>query len=186
MRIRLSVWALAFASLAGGLQAQSASAKDVEAAIMLPKAAADVRREGVPAKDVSGALDILYKKNVPPADARNVLLTERDVAHNNGPSGNFGAFVQSKLDQGLRGRELADAIRAEHGLPPKANDKKVEKSKDNNKKVEKAKAGDKKVEKAKGNNKKTATKSKTKTKSKSKPAEQGKPTNEKPIDPMGH
>ena len=31
-----------------------------------------------------------------------------------GPTDNFGAFVQSKLDQGLRGRELSDAIRAEH------------------------------------------------------------------------
>ena len=145
MRTTLSLCAAAVVLLAGRLNSQSPPKRDILAAIALPKAAEDVRREGVSATDVGKLIDILLGKHVPPDDARQILITERDVARNHGPVGNFGAVVQSKLDQGLRGRELADAIRAEHGLAPRGDKPKAgEKGKTDKGKAGATKPGQKK------------------------------------------
>jgi hypothetical protein len=84
------------------------------AAARLPVIAAEARRAGVPDSDIRAALDAMQRRNVPAAEAHDVLEEERNAARERGPIGNFGAFVQTQLDAGLRGRDLAAAIRVEH------------------------------------------------------------------------
>jgi len=47
-------------------------------------------------------------------------------AEEHGPVDNFGAFVKSKLAEGLRGRDLADAIAIEHKVRGKGKPKGIE------------------------------------------------------------
>jgi hypothetical protein len=68
----------------------------------------------VPDSAVRAVLEALQRRQVTPGDAKDVLDEERGDVREHGPIDNFGAFVQSKLDAGLRGRDLAAAIRAEH------------------------------------------------------------------------
>lgn len=84
------------------------------AAAQLPVTAAEARREGVPDAEVRAILDALRGANVPAHEARHLIDEERSARREHGPVDNFGAFVQSKLQAGLRGRDLAAAIRAEH------------------------------------------------------------------------
>lgn len=115
MQIRPILLLLAAPLAAGPAVAQAVSLADrVIAAATLPALARDLRVSGVPDKDVSDVLGVLSNRKVRPEDARVILKEEADAARQHGPVDNFGAFVQSKLDQGLRGRELAAAIRAEH------------------------------------------------------------------------
>jgi hypothetical protein len=86
----------------------------VLAAALLPVSAAEARREGVPDSEVRALLNALQNANVRADEARELLDEERADRREHGPVDNFGAFVQSKLQAGLRGRELAAAIRAEH------------------------------------------------------------------------
>lgn len=102
------------------LPAASASAQvpdwvtQILAAAQLPVTAAEARQEGVPDNEVRELLDALRTANVPAHEARDVFDEGRKARREHGPVDNFGAFVQSKLAAGLRGRELAAAIRAEH------------------------------------------------------------------------
>lgn len=82
-------------------------------AARLPLAAALARQEGVPDSVVRVSLQALQNAKVNPADAKEVLDEARQEQRDHGPVGNFGAFVQSKLQAGLRGRDLAAAIHAE-------------------------------------------------------------------------
>lgn len=116
MRIRTSSLAFAFTLL--GAASASAQAPDwvtqLIHAAQLPVSANAARHEGVPASDVRAVLDAMRNKNVRAGEARDVLDEARAARREHGPVDNFGAFVQTKLDAGLRGRELAAAIRAEH------------------------------------------------------------------------
>lgn len=102
------------------LPAASASAQvpdwvtQILAAAQLPVTAAEARQEGVPDNEVREVLDALRTANVPAHEARDIFDEERKARREHGPVDNFGAFVQSKLAAGLRGRDLAAAIRAEH------------------------------------------------------------------------
>jgi hypothetical protein len=84
------------------------------AAAQLPVAAADARREGIGNADIRAVLDALLNSGVPAYQATAIIDTTRSVHREHGPVDNFGAFVQSQLAAGKRGRELAAAIRAEH------------------------------------------------------------------------
>jgi hypothetical protein len=86
----------------------------LQAAAQLPVSANEARSEGVPDKDVREVLNAMRDKKVRASEARDVLDEARSARREHGPVDNFGAFVQSRLDAGLRGRELAAAIRAEH------------------------------------------------------------------------
>ena len=114
--MRLSTVAVVLSlSLAAPASAQVPSwVTDLIAAAELPVVALEARRDGVPDAEVRTAVMAMRDKNVRGHDARTVLVEARDARRANGPIDNFGAFVQTKLDAGLRGRELADAIRAEH------------------------------------------------------------------------
>lgn len=84
------------------------------AAAELPVSAAQARREGTPNGEVRSVLDAMRASRVPAHEARLVIDEGRSARRTHGPVDNFGAFVQSKLRAGLRGRDLAAAIRAEH------------------------------------------------------------------------
>jgi hypothetical protein len=83
-------------------------------AAQLPVAAADAREEGVTNILLSDILEMIRRRGLPAEDARWVLEEEVRVVRSGGPKENFGAFVQTQLDAGLRGRALADAIHEEH------------------------------------------------------------------------
>jgi hypothetical protein len=87
---------------------------DLLIAVELPVSAAQARTEGVPGDEVRAVLDAMRRASVPAHDARTVLDDARSARREHGPLDNFGAFVQARLDAGLRGRDLAAAIRAEH------------------------------------------------------------------------
>jgi hypothetical protein len=87
----------------------------------LPVSTARARREGASNAEIRDALDALRSAKVPAHEARQLIDEERDARRRNGPVDNFGAFVQSKLQAGLRGRDLAAAIRAEHAARGKGN-----------------------------------------------------------------
>ena len=83
-------------------------------AARLPVSANAARSEGVPDTTVRAVIVAMRDKNVRAHEAREVLDEARNARRDHGPVDNFGAFVQTKLAAGLRGRDLAAAIRAEH------------------------------------------------------------------------
>jgi hypothetical protein len=90
-------------------------AERVVAAASIPALAGEVRSAGVSEDELGALLDALADGRVPGPDARVVLEEEAKAAKRDGPVSGIGSFVQSQLASGVRGRALADAIRAEHG-----------------------------------------------------------------------
>jgi len=86
----------------------------IRAASRIPTRTAEAREAGVPDSSVRSVLDVFRRRNTDPVEAEAILTTERDAAREHGPTDNFGAFVQTQLESGKRGQELAAAIRAEH------------------------------------------------------------------------
>ena len=97
--------------LNGALATESRPALE---AIQLPLVANDAREAGIPEDQVRGVLEQNRDRGVPVEDTVEVLESGAEAAEEHGPVDNFGAFVQSQLDAGLRGQELAAAIHAEH------------------------------------------------------------------------
>jgi hypothetical protein len=83
-------------------------------AARLPVVTSQARLEGIPSSDIIGVIDAMKRARVPASEATILFDSTRAAHRDNGPVGNFGAFVQSQLDAGKRGTELAAAIRAEH------------------------------------------------------------------------
>lgn len=84
------------------------------AALQLPALVNEAREAGVTEATLRSVLEGFLRRGVPSEDAALVLREEVDAVHAGANPGNFGGFVQARLDAGLRGRGLADAIRAEH------------------------------------------------------------------------
>lgn len=117
MKIRTALPALALALAAGPSAAQLSTDTrlgSILQAIRLPKATQEARVLGVPEPDIRVILDRARAQQLPPAVVTEVMEGSCESMREHGPIDNFGAFVQGKLDQGLRGRELAAAIKAEH------------------------------------------------------------------------
>jgi hypothetical protein len=93
----------------------------VLAAVQLPVTATQARNEGVADADIRAILDALKNSGVSPSQAVAIIDTTRAAHRDHGRVDNFGAFVQSQLAAGKRGRELAAAIRAEHARLGKGN-----------------------------------------------------------------
>jgi hypothetical protein len=100
------------------LEAQTESsaglASRITAAAAIPALAQEIRGSGVSRSELTSLLDVFRTKNIPAPDAKVILEEERSAARDHGPVPGLGSFVQARLDEGLRGRELAAAIRAEH------------------------------------------------------------------------
>jgi hypothetical protein len=116
MKTRILI--LAAAALAAAPAAAQESSTPIRdallAAIRLPEATREARELGVPERDIRTMLTTARERRLPVGVMTEVIVTQNTAVREHGPVENFGAFVQSKLDQGLRGRELAAAIRAEH------------------------------------------------------------------------
>jgi hypothetical protein len=80
----------------------------------LPKVVDDARRAGIPDSSIRVVLDSLHKRRVPAEETGAILQSEVDAVKGGAPKENFGAAVNALLARGLRGRELAEAIHAEH------------------------------------------------------------------------
>lgn len=80
----------------------------------LPLAVEAARRAGIPGGTIWDVLDSLRRRRVPAEDAEQILRGEVEAVERGAPKENFGAFVNAQLARGLRGRELAAAIHAEH------------------------------------------------------------------------
>ena len=146
MQIRRSLQVLALSLFARG--AANAQTPDWVMVLLdsagLPVSANAARNEGVPGDEVRAVIEAMRGKNVPAHEARSVLDEARNARRDHGPVDNFGAFVQSKLDAGLRGRDLAAAIRAEHAARGKGGATKGNAAKGNAAKGKSAAAGDSK------------------------------------------
>jgi len=83
-------------------------------AILLPRTTSDAREAGVAEEELQRVLRAGREQRVPVDEMEMLLREEVRAVHEHGPIDNFGAFVQERLDRGLRGPALAAAIRAEH------------------------------------------------------------------------
>jgi hypothetical protein len=99
----------------GADEANKGAAKDrILGALDLPIKAQALRKAGADEKEVKAGLKAAKDKKAHPKDVAELLDAAAKATKEHGPVDNFGAFVQSKLDAGLRGKDLAEAIRAEH------------------------------------------------------------------------
>ena len=108
-------WSIvALLAWSAGAQEPEAAADPLVTAIQLPVTAHALRTQGVPDEDVRVALRSSRDKGLKPSETEEVLKEADAAVKAHGPVDNFGAFVQARLDEGLRGKDLAAAIRAEH------------------------------------------------------------------------
>ncbi|MCB9687985.1 MAG: hypothetical protein H6735_23295 [Alphaproteobacteria bacterium] len=112
----------------GGAALAAPGPRGLGRAIDLPARAQAVRDAGVPAEEVRTALHAAKGKGLGADEAADLLEAEEEEARD-GKIDNFGSFVQEKLDEGLRGRELADAIHEEHARQGKGKHGKGKKAK---------------------------------------------------------
>lgn len=80
----------------------------------LPWLANEAREAGVPDEQVKRTTFDFFRSGVSADDASRYFDEEVRIVREGGSKENFGAFVRSQVDRGLRGRELADAIHREH------------------------------------------------------------------------
>ena len=103
----------------GSVQAQSqpldsAAIAALQRVLRLPRTTQDARQAGVSDSMIRVVLDEVRRRRLPASDAQEVVEVETEAVKAGAPKDNFGAFVQSQLAAGKRGRDLAEAIRAEH------------------------------------------------------------------------
>jgi hypothetical protein len=112
MKRTLTPLALALA-LAGGV-ALAGSDAELVAATKLPVQADALRQAGVPDAEVAEAVRAAKAHGLSAGEAEEALEASADSTEEHGRIDNFGKFVNGQLDEGKRGRELAQAIREEH------------------------------------------------------------------------
>jgi len=95
----------------------------IRGALALPLKAQELRKAGAGEAEVKAGLAAAKRKKLRAEDAAVLLEEAAKATRDHGPVDNFGAFVQTKLDAGLRGRELAAAIREEHAARGKGKGK---------------------------------------------------------------
>ncbi|MGE5927440.1 MAG: hypothetical protein ACM357_08805 [Gemmatimonadota bacterium] len=98
----------------GRMEGADSLAARIAAAAALPALAEEIRGAGVSQPDLAAVLAVLAERKLPATDARSVLEEEWKAAREHGPVPGLGRFVRGRLDEGLRGQALADAIRREH------------------------------------------------------------------------
>lgn len=85
----------------------------LQRALELPAQAHAARERGTPNEEVSEALDALEEENVGADESAELLRVDGEAAAEHGAHQRLGDFVEAQLEQGVRGRELAEAIRNE-------------------------------------------------------------------------
>ncbi|MBL9104432.1 MAG: hypothetical protein JNL82_26035 [Myxococcales bacterium] len=91
-------------------------------ALELPRKAQALRKAGLDDAAVKAGLKAARDKKLHAREAADLLDAAAQAVKDHGPVDNFGAFVQSQLDSGKRGKDLAEAIRAEHLARGKGHD----------------------------------------------------------------
>jgi hypothetical protein len=117
--MKTRIWILVLATVlpaapSAAQESSSGALASVLQALLLPRTTQEARTLGVPESDIRGILEKARERRLPAAAVNELLDGENKAIREHGPIDNFGAFVQGRLDAGLRGRELAEAIRAEH------------------------------------------------------------------------
>ena len=112
--IGILVLATSLAAAPSAAQEPSGMLASVLQALLLPRTTLEARSLGLPESDIRAILDKARERRLRAADVNELLEHENRAIREHGPVDNFGAFVQRRLDEGLRGRELAEAIHAEH------------------------------------------------------------------------
>jgi hypothetical protein len=105
---------LALAAVAMPVAAQQQDTSIMDVLLRLPKTVDEGRRAGISDGSIMAVLDSLHRRGVPAADAGQIVQAEVDAVKAGAPRENFGKYVNAMLARGLRGRELAAAIHAEH------------------------------------------------------------------------
>lgn len=90
------------------------SASGFLASLRLPVLTKETREQGVPDEEVKLAVVSLREAKVAPEDAVETFKATVASVGEKGPVEKFGDLVRIKLNEGLRGKALAKAIRAEH------------------------------------------------------------------------
>lgn len=92
---------------------QDALNDDILAVIDLPIAAADAREAGVEETELKAALDSTREAGLPASEATEVVSVEAEETRTRGAAKKgFGQWVRLQLAAGLRGKKLADKIKA--------------------------------------------------------------------------
>jgi hypothetical protein len=99
---------------AAAQESGSSLLQEIRQAARLPTATREARGVGVPERDLQTIFATARELRLPAGGLVDLLSEESNAIRKYGPIDNFGAFVQRKLNAGLRGRELAAAIRTEH------------------------------------------------------------------------
>ncbi len=95
------------------VRAPSAVDSAILRAIDLPRVMQRAREAGIPDSSIRGVMDRMRQRRVPAEDAASAVELEVETVERGGDRNNFGSFVRAQVESGLRGRELAAAIRAE-------------------------------------------------------------------------
>lgn len=82
-------------------------------ALDLPRVMQRARAAGIPDSSVRGIVDEMRRRGLPAEDAAAAAELEVEAVERGGQRDNFGSFVRSQVEAGVRGRDLAAAIRAE-------------------------------------------------------------------------
>jgi hypothetical protein len=115
MKVRIGILVLATALAAAPVAAEdSPSIVSLMRSLRLPGATQEARHLGVHDRDIRDMFGIARENHFTAGDLTDVFEARNASIREYGPVDNFGAFVQAKHRQGLRGRDLAAAIRAEH------------------------------------------------------------------------
>ena len=115
MNARIGILVLATALAAAPVAAEdSPSIVSLMQSLRLPRATQEARLLGVHDRDIRDMFDIARENRFTAGDLYDVFEARNASIREHGPVDNFGAFVQAKHREGLRGRDLAAAIRAEH------------------------------------------------------------------------
>ncbi len=85
----------------------------IDAALALPLRTVELREVGVRDKSIRQLFEVMGARNLPTAEQLDILTAERDAVREGKPHANFAAFVQDRLDAGVRGVSLAQAIHVE-------------------------------------------------------------------------
>ena len=86
----------------------------IRKAAELIKTSEEAREAGIPEEEVAEVLKGAHERGLSPGETEEILAESTATTDEFGPVDNFGAFVEAKLDEGLRGQELAAAIHEEH------------------------------------------------------------------------